>query len=224
MQISRDKDFPDGYGAYVAAMDKQDTTDYIKQLNKSLKESDMEVEDMVNPVDISVSNETNEDVEDTGKVKVRLFMENTDGLGEYDLYHFKKDGTQEKVSYTLGRDITKTESEYASYAEFETESFSPFIFVKTRKIEADKDPVVTPKKSKVKTESANKEESETNAEEASDESQIATAANGQPSIYFRTLKTEMFSGGTKNADGSYTWAPKSKAKGQCHLVKNGQTV
>ena len=107
VQISRDQDFPDGYGAYVAAMDKQDTTDYIQQLNKSLKESNMEVEDMVNPVDISVSDETNEDVEDTGKVKVRLFMENTDGLGEYDLYHFKKDGTQEKISYTLGRDITK---------------------------------------------------------------------------------------------------------------------
>ena len=224
VQISRDKDFPDGYGAYVAAMDKQDTTDYIKQLNKSLKESDMEVEDMVNPVDISVSNETNEDVEDTGKVKVRLFMENTDGLGEYDLYHFKKDGTQEKVSYTLGRDITKTESEYASYAEFETESFSPFIFVKTRKIEADKDPVVTPKKSKVKTESANKEESETNAEEASDESQIATATNGQPSIYFRTLKTEMFSGGTKNADGSYTWAPKSKAKGHQYAFRISYSI
>ena len=224
VQISRDKDFPDGYGAYVAAMDKQDTTDYIKQLNKSLKESDMEVEDMVNPVDISVSNETNEDVEDTGKVKVRLFMENTDGLGEYDLYHFKKDGTQEKVSYTLGRDITKTESEYASYAEFETESFSPFIFVKTRKIETDKDPVVTPKKSKAKTETANKEESETTAEEASDESQIATAANGQPSIYFRTLKTEMFSGGTKNADGSYTWTPKSKAKGHQYAFRISYSI
>lgn len=224
VQISRDKDFPDGYGAYVAVMDKQDTTDYIKQLNKSLKESDMEVEDMVNPVDISVSNETNEDVEDTGKVKVRLFMENTDGLGEYDLYHFKKDGTQEKVSYTLGRDITKTESEYASYAEFETESFSPFIFVKTRKIETDKDPVVTPKKSKAKTETANKEESETTAEEASDESQIATAANGQPSIYFRTLKTEMFSGGTKNADGSYTWTPKSKAKGHQYAFRISYSI
>ena len=224
VQISRDKDFPDGYGAYVAAMDKQDTTDYIKQLNKSLKESDMEVEDMVNPVDISVSNETNEGVEDTGKVKVRLFMENTDGLGEYDLYHFKKDGTQEKVSYTLGRDITKTESEYASYAEFETESFSPFIFVKTRKIETDKDPVVTPKKSKAKTETANKEESEKIAEEASDESQIATAANGQPSIYFRTLKTEMFSGGTKNADGSYTWAPKSKAKGHQYAFRISYSI
>ena len=224
VQISRDQDFPDGYGAYVAAMDKQDTTDYIKQLNKSLKESDMEVEDMVNPVDISVSNETNEDVEDTGKVKVRLFMENTDGLGEYDLYHFKKDGTQEKVSYTLGRDITKTESEYASYAEFETESFSPFIFVKTRKIEADKDPVVTPKKSKIKTESANKEESETTAEEASDESQIATAANGQPSIYFRTLKTEMFNGGTKNADGSYTWTPKSNAKGHQYAFRISYSI
>ena len=224
VQISRDKDFPDGYGAYIAAMDKQDTTDYIKQLNKSLKESDMEVEDMVNPVDISVSNETNEDVEDTGKVKVRLFMENTDGLGEYDLYHFKKNGTQEKVSYTLGRDITKTESEYASYAEFETESFSPFIFVKTRKIEADKDPVVTPKKSKIKTESANKEESETTAEEASDESQIATATNGQPSIYFRTLKTEMFNGGTKNADGSYTWTPKSKAKGHQYAFRISYSI
>lgn len=224
VQISRDKDFPDGYGAYVAAMDKQDTTDYIKQLNKSLKESDMEVEDMVNPVDISVSNETNEDVEDTGKVKVRLFMENTDGLGEYDLYHFKKDGTQEKVSYTLGRDITKTGSEYASYAEFETESFSPFIFVKTRKIEIDKDPVVTPKKSKAKTETANKEESETNAEEASDESQIATVANGQPSIYFRTLKTEMFNGGTKNADGSYTWTPKSKAKGHQYAFRISYSI
>ena len=224
VQISRDKDFPDGYGAYVAAMDKQDTTDYIMQLNKSLKESDMEVEDMVNPVDISVSNETNENVEDTGKVKVRLFMENTDGLGEYDLYHFKKDGTQEKVSYTLGRDITKTESEYASYAEFETESFSPFIFVKTRKIETNKDPVVTPKKSKVKTESANKEESETTAEEASDENQIATAANEQPSIYFRTLKTEMFSGGTKNADGSYTWTPKSKAKGHQYAFRISYSI
>ena len=224
VQISRDKDFPDGYGAYVAAMDKQDTTDYIKQLNKSLKESDMEVEDMVNPVDISVSNETNENVEDTGKVKVRLFMENTDGLGEYDLYHFKKDGTQEKVSYTLGRDITKTESEYASYAEFETESFSPFIFVKTRKIETDKAPVVTPKKSKAKTETANKEESETTAEKASDESQIATAANGQPSIYFRTLKTEMFNGGTKNADGSYTWTPKSKAKGHQYAFRISYSI
>lgn len=224
VQISRDKDFPNGYGAYVAAMDKQDTTDYIKQLNKFLKESDMEVEDMVNPVDISVSNETNEDVEDTGKVKVRLFMENTDGLGEYDLYHFKKDGTQEKVSYTLGRDITKTESEYASYAEFETESFSPFIFVKTRKIETDKAPVVTPKKSKVKTETANKEELETTAEEASDESQIATAANGQPSIYFRTLKTEMFNGGTKNADGSYTWTPKSKAKGHQYAFRISYSI
>lgn len=224
VQISRDKDFPDGYGAYVAAMDKQDTTDYIKQLNKSLKESDMEVEDMVNPVDISVSNETNENVEDTGKVKIRLFMENTDGLGEYDLYHFKKDGTQEKVSYTLGRDITKTESEYASYAEFETESFSPFIFVKTRKIETDKAPVVTPKKSKAKTETANKEESETTAEKASDESQIATATNGQPSIYFRTLKTEMFSGGTKNADGSYTWTPKSKAKGHQYAFRISYSI
>ena len=224
VQISRDKDFPDGYGAYVAAMDKQDTTDYIKQLNKSLKESDMEVEDMVNPVDISVSNETNEDVKDTGKVKVRLFMENTDGLGEYDLYHFKKDGTQEKVSYTLGRDITKTESEYASYAEFETESFSPFIFVKTRKIETDKDPVVTPKKSKVKTETANKEESEMNAEEASDESQIAPVANGQSSIYFRTLKTEMFNGGTKNADGSYTWTPKSKSKGHQYAFRISYSI
>ena len=224
VQISRDKDFPDGYGAYVAAMDKQDTTDYIKQLNKSLKESDMEVEDMVNPVDISVSNETNEDVEDTGKVKVRLFMENTDGLGEYDLYHFKKDGTQEKVSYTLGRDITKTESEYASYAEFETESFSPFIFVKTRKIEADKDPVVTSKKSKAKTETANKEEQEATAEEAFYESQIATAANEQPSIYFRTLKTEMFNGGTKNADGSYTWTPKSKAKGHQYAFRISYSI
>ena len=223
VQISRDQDFPDGYGAYVAAMDKQDTTDYIKQLNKSLKESDMEVEDMVNPVDISVSDETNEDVEDTGKVKVRLFMENTDGLGEYDLYHFKKDGTQEKVSYTLGRDITKTDSEYASYAEFETESFSPFIFVKTRKIEADKDPVVTPKKSKAKTETANKEE-ETASEEASDENQIATVANGQPSIYFRTLKTEMFNGGTKNADGSYTWTPKSKAKGHQYAFRISYSI
>lgn len=224
VQISRDKDFPDGYGAYVAAMDKQDTTDYIKQLNKSLKESDMEVEDMVNPVDISVSNEVNEDVEDTGKVKVRLFMENTDGLGEYDLYHFKKDGTQEKVSYTLERDITKAESEYTSYAEFETESFSPFIFVKTRKIETDKDPVVTPKKSKAKTETANKEELETTAEEASDENQIATAANGQPSIYFRTLKTEMFNGGTKNADGSYTWTPKSKAKGHQYAFRISYSI
>ena len=223
VQISRDKDFPDGYGAYVAAMDKQDTTDYIKQLNKSLKESDMEVEDMVNPVDISVSDETNEDVEDTGKVKVRLFMENTDGLGEYDLYHFKKDGTPEKVSYTLGRDITKTDSEYASYAEFETESFSPFIFVKTRKIEADKDPVVTPKKSKAKTETTNKEE-ETASEEASDENQIATVANGQPSIYFRTLKTEMFNGGTKNADGSYTWTPKSKAKGHQYAFRISYSI
>lgn len=223
VQISRDKDFPDGYGAYVAAMDKQDTTDYIKQLNKSLKESDMEIEDMVNPVDISVSDETNEDVEDTGKVKVRLFMENTDGLGEYDLYHFKKDGTQEKVSYTLGRDITKTESEYASYAEFETESFSPFIFVKTRKIEADKNPVVTPKKSKAKTENAN-EEVETASEEASDENQIATVANGQPSIYFRTLKTEMFNGGTKNADGSYTWTPKSKAKGHQYAFRISYSI
>ena len=223
VQISRDKDFPDGYGAYVAAMDKQDTTDYIKQLNKSLKESDMEVEDMVNPVDISVSNETNEDAEDTGKVKVRLFMENTDGLGEYDLYHFKKDGTQEKVSYTLGRDITKTGSEYASYAEFETESFSPFIFVKTRKIETDKDPVVTPKKSKAKTETTNKEE-ETASEEASDENQIATVANGQPSIYFRTLKTEMFNGGTKNADGSYTWTPKSKVKGHQYAFRISYSI
>ena len=222
VQISRDQDFPDGYGAYVAAMDKQDTTDYIKLLNKSLKESDMEVEDMVNPVDISVSDETNEDVEDTGKVKVRLFMENTDGLGEYDLYHFKKDGTQEKVPYTLGRDITKTESEYASYAEFETESFSPFIFVKTRKIETDKDPVITPKKSKAKTENANEEE--TASEEASDESQIATVANGQPSIYFRTLKTEMFSGGTKNADGSYTWTPKSKAKGHQYAFRISYSI
>ena len=223
VQISRDQDFPDGYGAYVAAMDKQDTTDYIKLLNKSLKESDMEVEDMVNPVDISVSDETNEDVENTGKVKVRLFMENTDGLGEYDLYHFKKDGTQEKVSYTLGRDITKTDSEYASYAEFETESFSPFIFVKTRKIEADKDPVVTPKKSKAKTETTNKEE-ETASEEASDENQIATVANGQPSIYFRTLKTEMFNGGTKNADGSYTWTPKSKVKGHQYAFRISYSI
>ena len=222
VQISRDQDFPDGYGAYVAAMDKQDTTDYIKLLNKSLKESDMEVEDMVNPVDISVSDETNEDVEDTGKVKVRLFMENTDGLGEYDLYHFKKDGTQEKVSYTLGRDITKTDSEYDSYAEFETESFSPFIFVKTRKIEEDKDPVVTPKKSKAKTENANEEE--TASEEASDENQIATVANGQPSIYFRTLKTEMFNGGTKNADGSYTWTPKSKAKGHQYAFRISYSI
>lgn len=222
VQISRDQDFPDGYGAYVEAMDKQDTTDYIKLLNKSLKESDMEVEDMVNPVDISVSDETNEDVEDTGKVKVRLFMENTDGLGEYDLYHFKKDGTQEKVSYTLGRDITKADSEYASYAEFETESFSPFIFVKTRKIEADKDPVVTPKESKAKTENANEEE--TASEEASDENQIATEANGQPSIYFRTLKTEMFNGGTKNADGSYTWTPKSKAKGHQYAFRISYSI
>ena len=223
VQISRDQDFPDGYGAYVAVMDKQDTTDYIKQLNKSLKESDMKVEDMINPVDISVSNETNEEVEDTGKVKVRLFMENTDGLGEYDLYHFKKDGTQEKVSYTLGRDITKTESEYASYAEFETESFSPFIFVKTRKIETDKAPVVTPKKSKSKTESAN-EEVETASEEASEENQIAPAVNGQPSIYFRTLKTEMFSGGTKNADGSYTWTPKSQAKGHQYAFRISYSI
>lgn len=224
VQISRDKDFPDGYGAYVAAMDKQDTTDYIKQLNKSLKESDMEVEDMVNPVDISVSDETSEDVENTGKVKVRLFMENTDGLGEYDLYHFKKDGTQEKVSYTLGRDITKTEPEYASYAEFESESFSPFIFVKTRKIEADKDPVVTPKKSKAKTETVNEEGLETADEQTSDENQIATVANGQPSIYFRTLKTEMFSGGTKNADGSYTWTPKNKAKGHQYAFRISYSI
>lgn len=214
VKVSRSQDFPSGYSSYIEAMSKDDTQECIDFLNKKLKDSNQEVGDFVDPMEISVSNELNETATDLGKVTVRVYMENVDGLSDYTLYHFKDDDC-ETVNFTTGTDDSRTV--LTDYVEFSTDSFSPFIFVKTQE------------KAKESSEASKKDSSENDKdvskdlEENSEQDELASTPSAisedastdtsSPTIYFRTFKTSLFKGATQNTDGTYTWTPSSPTKG-----------
>lgn len=212
VKVSRTQDFPSGYSSYIEEMSKDDTQECIDFLNKKLKDSNQEVCDFVDPMEISVSNDLNETATDLGKVNVRVYMENTDGLSDYTLYHFKDDDC-ETVDFTTGVDNTR--SSLTNYIEFSTDSFSPFIFVKTQEKTKEADKKDSESKKKEEDEKIIEEDSELQSDENGINaiSEDTSTDTGTPSIYFRTFKTTLFKGATKNDDGSYTWTPSSPDKG-----------
>lgn len=191
VEIKRGEDFPSGYDAYVKEMEQTDVDDYTKKLNKFLQSSNSEVADVAHPINIGVTDETGEDAKDIGKTTVRMYMdEDTDQLNGFDLYHFKDKDEPEKINYKTGKDEEK--NELKSYIEFKTDSFSPFLFVKTKSVE--------------KTEQS---ENETNdfSDTIADEPNIETTAEVPSTldIHFKTLSAQLFKGADKGDDGIYRW-------------------
>ena len=191
VEIKRGEDFPSGYDAYVKEMEQTDVDDYTKKLNKFLQNSNSEVADVAHPVNLGVTDETGEDAKDIGKTTVRMYMEeDTDQLNGFDLYHFKDKDEPEKINYKTGKGEEK--NELKSYIEFKTDSFSPFLFVKTKSVE--------------KTEQSGNETNDF-SDTIADESNIETTAEA-PSmldIHFKTLSAQLFKGADKGDDGIYRW-------------------
>lgn len=191
VEIKRDEDFSSGYDAYIKEMEQTDVDDYTKKLNKFLQSSNSEVADVAHPVNIGVTDETGEDAKDIGKTTVRIYTEkDTDQLDGFDLYHFKDKDEPEKINYKTGKDEEKNELQ--SYIEFKTDSFSPFLFVKTK-----------PAKK------AEQNETKTNdlPDMIGDESNAETVAETPSTldIHFKTLAAQLFKGADKGDDGIYRW-------------------
>lgn len=191
VEIKRDEAFPSGYDAYVKEMEQTDVDDYTKKLNKFLQSSNSEIADVAHPVNIRVTDETGEDAKDIGKTTVRIYTEkDTDQLDGFDLYHFKDKDEPEKINYKTGKDEEKNGLQ--SYIEFKTDSFSPFLFVKTK-----------PAKK------AEQNETRTNdlPDMIGDESNAETAAETPSTldIHFKTLAAQLFKGADKGDDGIYKW-------------------
>ena len=191
VEIKRDEDFPSGYDAYVKEMEQTDVDDYTEKLNKFLQSSNSEVADVAHPVNIGVTDETGEDAKDIGKTTVRIYTEkDTDQLSGFDLYHFKDKDEPEKINYKTGKDEEKNGLQ--SYIEFKTDSFSPFLFVKTK-----------PAKK------AEQNETRTNdvPDMIADESNVETVAEAPSTldIHFKTLAAQLFKGADKGDDGIYKW-------------------
>lgn len=191
VEIKRDEAFPSGYDAYVKEMEQTDVDDYTKKLNKFLQSSNSEVADVAHPVNIGVTDETGEDAKDIGKTTVRIYTEkDTDQLNGFDLYHFKDKDEPEKINYKTGKDEEKNGLQ--SYIEFKTDSFSPFLFVKTK-----------PAKK------AEQNETKTNdlPDMIADESNAETVAEAPSTldIHFKTLAAQLFKGADKGDDGIYKW-------------------
>lgn len=68
VKVSRNAEFPDGYGAYIEEMSKEDAQECVDYLNEKLSDSKQEVADYVHPMDISVTNEVNENASDLGSM------------------------------------------------------------------------------------------------------------------------------------------------------------
>lgn len=124
------------------------------------------------------------------------------------LYHYKKDGTWEQLDFTA----QKTEEE--SYLEFVTESFSPFLFVKTEKTDAQSPEVQGEPDQK------NTKEEQATQPKITDAAQTVSEPQEEPdkddtitsNVKIRSLSTSLFRGAKKNEKGIYVWnAPNYKS-------------
>lgn len=152
---------------------------------------------------ISVCDKDGNSVEPDGISKATIYMPDSmaESLGDAELYHIKdgKDGSEaEKLDFEVYRPDEDAENREGDedendrpYVSFETESFSPFVFV-YRNGEKDTDV----------------DDGGISASE-SIQSVSSTRArrriNAQSGIYIRTLSTQLFYGASRQDDGTYLW-------------------
>lgn len=134
--ISQEKDFEDGQTAFISEIiDEKKLEEYKNSLNSDVLQSERsEIEDIKLATEIAVRDKDGKDAELKEKAKVRIGLNDADTFNGYALFHYKKDQTWEKLDFA----IQKTEEK--SYLEFETDSFSPYLFVKVKDTQAQKEP------------------------------------------------------------------------------------
>lgn len=132
--ISQEKDFETGQTAFISEIiDEKKLEEYKNSLNSDVLQSERsEIEEIKLAAEIAVRDKDGKDAELKEKAKVRIDLNDADTFNEYALFHYKKDQTWEKLDFA----IQKTEEE--SYLEFETDSFSPYLFVKVKDTQVQK--------------------------------------------------------------------------------------
>lgn len=185
--ISQEKDFETGQTAFISEIiDEKKLEEYKNSLNSDVLQSERsEIEEIKLAAEIAVRDKDGTDAELKEKAKVRIDLNDADTFNGYALFHYKKDQTWEKLDFA----IQKTEEE--SYLEFETDSFSPYLFVKVKDTQAQKG-------SAKQAEQANKQAG--NQAEAAAQTTSAENANTIPAengaaasdVYIQSLSTSLF--------------------------------
>lgn len=206
--ISQEKDFETGQTAFISEIiDEKKLEEYKNSLNSDVLQSERsEIEEIKLAAEIAVRDKDGKDAELKEKAKVRIDLNDADTFNGYALFHYKNDQTWEKLDFA----IQKTEEE--SYLEFETDSFSPYLFVKVKDTQAQKGPAK-------QAEQANKQAG--NQAEAAAQTTSAENANTIPAengaaasdVYIQSLSTSLFRGAKKNEKGVYVWTAQNDKKG-----------
>lgn len=125
--VTGENDFPEGVGVYLSEIMKKDEISYYTDgLNDYLR-GDRLSADVVLPFIISLYDNNGEELDPGQTVHVSVKSSDQLKLDQAVLYHLKKDNTWEKVPYVAGKD----------FVEFDTDSFSPFIFVKENEMKEE---------------------------------------------------------------------------------------
>lgn len=208
--FTSDNEFEAGQNAdFSEIKDDSVLNGYLTSLNSDvLKSKSEQVSDTMLAADIGIKEEDGSEAEPKGNTKVRIDLDGADAYNDCLLYHYKKDGTWEQLDFTA----QKTEEE--SYLEFVTESFSPFLFVKTEKTDTQSTEVQEEPDQK------NTQEEQTAQSKITDAAQTVSEPQKEPdkddtitsNVKIRSLSTSLFRGAKKNEKGVYVWnAPNYKS-------------
>lgn len=206
--ISQEKDFETGQTAFISEIiDEKKLEEYKNSLNSDVLQSERsEIEEIKLAAEIAVRDKDGKDAELKEKAKVRIDLNDADSFNGYALFHYKKDQTWEKLDFA----IQKTEEK--SYLEFETDSFSPYLFVKVKDTQAQKEPAKQAEQ--INKQAGNQAEAAAQTASAENANTIP-AENGAAAsdVYIQSLSTSLFRGAKKNEKGVYVWTAQNDKKG-----------
>ena len=207
VEISRRKNFSEGDNAYIEELSSDEIQDCTDYLNETLSDTNSEVDSFTHGMEIDVYDNVNEKVTDLDSVKVRVYMDSTEGLSNYTLYNFY-DGEAKEIEFTTGEDEEHTN--LTSYVEFSTDTLGSFLFVTTAEI--------APNTSKEESSDVSKKDSTEDSQKLSEESEqisenTPNIISADAAMSFSSLKLSIFKGATKNSDGTYTWSPAGNESG-----------
>ena len=132
-----EKAFEDGINISAEQIEEKELKDYMTDLNESLSQ-DLLCAEAVLPFEIQLLDEEGEDLPLNQKVKVTLSLSDIEQLEKTILYHQTEEGW-EKIPYKATKAVLDKDKNIVqnAYVEFETESFSAFIFAKESELEED---------------------------------------------------------------------------------------
>ena len=132
-EIKTENEIPANVYGQFKSINNDELSQLTNSLNLYLAEHNQEIDTCLLSLDIGFYNSDESKFIITGDSTVKLYID-WEILNSAQLFHLKNDGTWENIIYTM----YAASDTSPRYIEFETKSFSPFLFIKTIDIKENK--------------------------------------------------------------------------------------